>query len=191
MSAVNPIAFYIFAGVALAFSVMTVLRKNPVSSAFSLVLVFFSFAGIYAILGAHLIATLQVLVYAGAIMVLFVFVVMLLNSDSPSFDLRRTPALFRVAAALVCLALFVLFVRVFKNSPSLVQPGAFTAEAVDAAGGNTRVISELMFSEYVLPFELTSVLLLAGIVGAVALAKRHSAAKSESKKGAVHAVAGR
>jgi NADH-quinone oxidoreductase subunit J len=191
MTAINPIAFYLFAGVALAFSVMTVLRKNPVSSAFSLVLVFFSFAGIYALLGAHLIATLQVLVYAGAIMVLFVFVVMLLNSDSPSFDFRRTPALFRVAAGLVSLALFVLFVRVFKNSPSLAKPGAFTPEAIDAAGGNTRVISELMFSEYVLPFELTSVLLLAGIVGAVALAKRHTAAKTESKKGAVHAAAAR
>ena len=192
MNAVNPIAFYLFAGIALAFSMMTVLRRNPVSSAFSLVMVFFSFAGIYALLGAHLITALQVLVYAGAIMVLFVFVVMLLNSDAPSFDLRRTPGLFRIVAGLVCLALLVIFVRVFRHSPSTIAPGAFTVDAIAASGGNTRVVSELMFSEYILPFELTSVLLLAGIVGAVALAKRHGAAgRNESKKGAVDAAAAR
>ena len=87
---INPFFFYIFAGLALACSFLVILKKNPVSSAFSLVLVFFAFAGIYAMLDAHLIAALQVLVYAGAIMVLFVFVIMLLNADTPSFDMGRT-----------------------------------------------------------------------------------------------------
>ncbi|NDD92610.1 NADH-quinone oxidoreductase subunit J, partial [bacterium] len=184
MSQISPVAFYLFAGMALAFSVLTVLKKNPVASAFSLVLVFFSFAGIYALLGAHLVATLQILVYAGAIMVLFVFVVMLLNSDTPTFDLRRTPPLFRVAAALVSFSLLALFVKVFREVTITARPGPFTSAAVEAAGGNTQVISELMFSEYILPFELTSVLLLAGIVGSVALAKRHAfLAKSEPKNG--------
>jgi len=187
MSSVSPIAFYLFAGFALAFSLFTVLKKNPVASAFSLVMVFFSFAGIYALLGAHLIATLQVLVYAGAIMVLFVFVVMLLNSDAPSFDLRRTPPLFKLAAGVVVFTMLALFVRVFKGAIPSPSPGPYTAEAIQVAGGNTQVISELMFSEYILPFELTSVLLLAGIVGAVALAKRHSArAKNEVKKEVLH-----
>jgi NADH-quinone oxidoreductase subunit J len=175
MSGISPIAFYIFAGLALAFSVMTVLRKNPVSSAFSLVMVFFAFAGIYASLGAHLVATLQVLVYAGAIMVLFIFVIMLLSTDLPSLDLGRTPAWFRGAAGLLVFGLFLVLTRVFRAGSTGAPPsGPHTPEAVAAAGGNTRVLSELMFSEYILPFELTSVLLLAGIVGAVAIAKRHA-----------------
>jgi len=192
MTEINPVLFYIFAGMALGFSLMTVLKKNPVASAFSLVLAFFSFAGIYALLSAHLIATLQVLVYAGAIMVLFIFVVMLLNSDTPSLDFGRTHAVFKVMAALVSLALLVVFVYVFKHAPVPSAVGAFTVEAVAKAGGNTQVISELMFSEYVLPVELTSVLLVAAIVGAVALAKRHSRHAAVShKKGAVDVTSGR
>ncbi len=192
MSSVSPLAFYMFAGAALAFSLMTVLKKNPVASAFSLVMVFFSLAGIYASLGAHLLAALQILVYAGAIMVLFVFVVMLLNSDSPSFDLRRTPASFRVAAGIVCIGLLGLFVKVFKSAPQTAPIGAFDRSAVDVAGGNTQVIAELMFSEYILPFELTSVLLLAAIVGAVALAKRHSVSVTKpARKGSADVVASR
>jgi NADH-quinone oxidoreductase subunit J len=170
---ISPLAFYLFAGLALAFSVLTILRKNPVSSAFSLVMVFFSFAGIYALLGAHLIATLQVLVYAGAIMVLFVFVIMLLSTDVPSLDLGRTPVWLRAVAALMMLGLFGFLARTFRSDGALPAPGPHTSEAVAVAGGNTRVLSELMFSEYILPFELTSILLLAGIVGAVAIAKRH------------------
>ena len=174
MSGMSSLAFFIFAGAALAFSLMTVLRKNPVSSAFSLVMVFFCFAGIYAILGAHLVAALQILVYAGAIMVLFVFVIMLLSSDTPSLDLKKTPTWFKAAAALLVLGLFIVMTRVFRGDAPASAPGPFTPEAIAAAGGNTRVLSELMFSEYILPFELTSVLLLAGIVGAVAIAKRHT-----------------
>ena len=84
---ISPSFFYLFAGLAIACSLLVILKKNPVASAFSLVMVFFSFAGIYALLDAHLIAALQILVYAGAIMVLFIFVIMLLNADVPSFDL--------------------------------------------------------------------------------------------------------
>src|SRR5579884_913066 len=99
---INPVFFYAFAALAIACSLLTVLKKSPVASAFALVLVFFSFAGIYAILDAHLIAALQVLVYAGAIMVLFIFVIMLLNADAPSFDLGRTHISLRILSALVC-----------------------------------------------------------------------------------------
>lgn len=170
---ISPIFFYVFAALAIGFSLLVVLKKNPVASAFSLVLVFFAFAGIYALLDAHLIAALQVLVYAGAIMVLFVFVIMLLNADAPSFDMGRTHVGMRVASVALSLVLFGLFVWALKESPLTATQGAFTPERIDAAGGNTQVISELMFSEYILPFELTSVLLLAGIIGAVAIAKRN------------------
>lgn len=169
---INPIAFYVFAGVAIAFSALVVLKKNPVASAFSLVMVFFAFAGIYAIMDAHLIATLQVLVYAGAIMVLFIFVIMLLNADEPSFDMGRTHMGLKVGAGALTLVLIGTFVWALQKSPMAAPMGIFSAENIEKAGGNTRVLSKLMFSEYILPFELTSVLLLAAIVGAVAIAKR-------------------
>ena len=171
---ISPFFFYLFAGLAVACSLMVVFKKNPVASAFSLVLVFFAFAGIYAMLDAHLIAALQVLVYAGAIMVLFIFVIMLLNADIPSFDVARSHMAVKIAAMLACTALFGCFVWAFKNTTFHAPIGNFTAENVEAAGGNTRVVSELLFSSYILPFELTSVLLLGAIVGAVALAKRKS-----------------
>lgn len=169
---ISPYFFYGFAGIALASSLFVILKKNPVASAFSLVLVFFSFAGIYALLDAHLIAALQIIVYAGAIMVLFVFVIMLLNADVPSFDLGRSHVLVRIIAGCFIVAMLSIFVWAFKSSPVSKMIGEFTPEKIEAAGGNTQVLSELMFSEYILPFELTSVLLLAAIVGAVAIAKR-------------------
>jgi NADH-quinone oxidoreductase subunit J len=172
MTDFHALFFYILAGAAILCSLAVVLNKNHVSSAFALVLTFFCFAGIFALQGAHLVAALQILVYAGAIMVLFIFVIMLLGADLASFDIRRTPRLFRLAAGVLCAALLATFVWVFRHSAITGALGPFTPEAIDKAGGNTRVLSELMFSEYVLPFELTSVLLLGAIVGAVAIAKR-------------------
>jgi NADH-quinone oxidoreductase subunit J len=171
----SPLFFYLFAGMAIAFSLLTLFKKNPAASAFSLVMVFFAFAGIYAMLDAHLIATLQILVYAGAIMVLFIFVIMLLSADVPSFDLGRSHITLRGAAIALGLVLLTALTWVFKNSTVAPGTGKLTAEQVELAGGNTQVISELMFSEYLLPFELTSVLLLTAIIGAVAIAKRRAA----------------
>jgi NADH-quinone oxidoreductase subunit J len=169
---ISPVFFYFFAGLAIACSLLVIFKKNPVTSAFNLVMVFFSFAGIYVLLDAHLVAALQIFVYAGAIMVLFIFVIMLLNVDVPSFDLGRSHILMRILAGILCFAIFSIFVWVFKENPPTLVTGDFTPERIEAAGGNTQVLSELMFSEYILPFELTSVLLLSSIVGAVAIAKR-------------------
>lgn len=169
---ISPFFFYLFATLAVVCSFFVILKKNPVASAFSLVLVFFSFAGIYALLDAHLIAALQIFVYAGAIMVLFIFVIMLLNADVPSFDLGRSHFIFRIVAGALAALMFGVFAWAFKNSLLPTGLSNFTAERIDASGGNTQVLSELMFSEYILPFELTSVLLLAAIIAAVAIAKR-------------------
>lgn len=178
---ISPFFFYLFGGLAIACSLLVVLKKNPVASAFSLVLVFFSFAGIYALLDAHLIAALQILVYAGAIMVLFIFVIMLLNADVPSLDMKRSPLWAKAAAGAMSLIMICIFVWAFKESKTPAAIGQFSAEKIEAAGGNTQVLSELMFSEYILPFELTSVLLLAAIVGAVAIAKRKTSAGASVK----------
>jgi NADH-quinone oxidoreductase subunit J len=169
---ISPVFFYLFAGLAIACSMFVILKKNPVASAFSLVMVFFSFAGIYALLDAHLIAALQIFVYAGAIMVLFIFVIMLLNADVPSLGMSRSPIGVRLIAGVLCAIMLGIFVWAFKESRFPNAVGEFTPEKIEAAGGNTQVLSELMFSEYILPFELTSALLLAAIVGAVAIAKR-------------------
>ena len=169
---ISPYFFYGLGGLAIACSLLVILKKNPVSSAFSLVMVFFAFAGIYALLDAHLIAALQIFVYAGAIMVLFIFVIMLLNADVPSFDLGRTHMGVRVVAGVLSIALLCLFIWAFSKTALTGPVAEVSAEKIEAAGGNTQVVSELMFSEYILPFELTSVLLLAAIIGAVAIAKR-------------------
>lgn len=174
--AISPIFFYLFAGIAIAFALLTVIQKSPVASAFSLVVVFFCFAAIYALMSAHLVAALQILVYAGAIMVLFVFVIMLLNADSPLFDMGRTPMALRGLVGVAGALLLAAFVFVFKQSTLPTTPGPFSLEKIEAAGGNTRVLSEVLFSDYILPFELTSVLLLAGIVASIAIAKRKRAA---------------
>lgn len=178
------IFFYLFAGLALATAVLVIFQKNPVTSALNLVLTFFALSGLYVLLEAHLVAALQIFVYAGAIMVLFVFVIMLLNADSPSFDLKRTPLAIRIASIAMGFAIFLGLVWVFHNSANSVIPGRFSNEAVAQAGGNSKVLSQAMFSQYLLPFELTSALLLAAIVGAVALSKRKPrvAAKGAAKK---------
>jgi len=169
---VPALFFYAFAALAIGFSLAVVFSRNPISSAFALVMVFFSFAGIYALLDAHLIAALQVLVYAGAIMVLFVFVIMLLNADAPSFDFGRAHAGLRFAAIAGTAMLFTAFVWSFKHTPLGKGVGNLSPENIESYGGNTQVLAQLLFSKYLLPFELTSALLLAGIVGAVSIAKR-------------------
>lgn len=173
--------FYFFAVLAIAFSLVTVLKKNPAVSAFSLVMVFFCFAAIYALLGAHLISALQIIVYAGAIMVLFIFVIMLLNADGPSFDLGRSHWLLRIGSIAGCVALFGSFVWVFKHATLSPQVGNLTPAQVHTYGGNTKVISTLLFTEYLYPFELTSALILAGIVGSIAIAKRKNTPKQGAK----------
>src|SRR3954447_2571221 len=123
---ISPIFFYLFASLAVVFALLVVAKRNPVANAFSLVMMFFCFAAIYAMLDAHLIAALQVLVYAGAIMVLFIFVIMLLNADTPSLDMLRPHTTLRALSGLATLVLFALFVISFRNSPAEAPVGKMT-----------------------------------------------------------------
>ncbi|NDG84024.1 MAG: NADH-quinone oxidoreductase subunit J [Proteobacteria bacterium] len=169
------LAFSVFSTIAVFGSLMVVLKKNPVASAFALVTVFFSFAGLYAVMAAHLVAALQILVYTGAIMVLFVFVIMLLNQDSPIEDLKASSGAFKAIAALAVGVLVYLLIRVALLARGLKPAGTLTDEAVVGMGGNVQVISESLFSDHLFHFELTSFLLLGAIVGTIALAKRSTA----------------
>ncbi len=166
------LAFCIFSTIAIVGSLMVVFRSHPVGSAFSLVMVFFSFAGLYAIMGAHLIAALQILVYTGAIMVLFVFVIMLLNQDAPIRDLKESSLLFKGITGVGLLGLLFVLISTVLHARDLKPVGLLTDQKIAEAGGNVRVLSEALFSDHVFHFELTSFLILGATVATVALAKR-------------------
>jgi NADH-quinone oxidoreductase subunit J len=166
------ILFCIFATIAIASALMVILKNNPVASAFSLILCFFSFAGIYALLGAHFIAALQVLVYTGAIMVLFVFVIMLLNADEPVKDLESTSRFVVLTAAVLSGFLVWALFKLFGPIQSIQPRALHGVDVITAAGGNVMAISAILFSDHVFAFELASFLLLGAIVATIALAKR-------------------
>lgn len=165
-------AFIVFSTIAILGSLMVIFQKTPVSSAFSLVLVFFSFAGLYALLGAHFIAALQILVYTGAIMVLFVFVIMLLGQDEATTDLKDSSLLFKGVTTLGAAGLLSVFIQAVISSKDLTPKGAYSEEKINEMGGNLKAISEILFKDYVFHFELASFLILGAIVATVALAKR-------------------
>lgn len=180
---ISPTFFFFFAGIALTGALAVVFGRSAIQSAFCLVLVFFAFAGMYALLGAHFLAALQVLVYAGAIMVLFIFVIMLLNADGPSLDLGRTPFWLKGLIGLLIISLGAILVQSFRTMKFATPPAIFSPEVIGQYGGNTKVVSTLLFSDFLLPFELTSILLLSAMVGSVAIAMR----KKKSRAGGSHA----
>ncbi len=165
-------AFFILSTIAIVGSLLVVFRSNPVNSAFSLVLVFFAFSGLYALMGSHLIAALQILVYTGAIMVLFVFVIMLLNQDEPVNDLKESSWLFKGITGLGLIGLLSILIRTVYRARTITPTGPLTEEKIVEAGGNVRVLSEALFTDHVFHFELTSFLILGATVATVALAKR-------------------
>ena len=159
--------FIIFAGMAIGCAVAVVAQRNPLYSAISLIGVFVSLACLYVMLAAPFIAAVQVIVYAGAIMVLVVFVIMLLNIEEEE---RRRPRLkFLVPAALVMAAVLVAETSFIMYS---VRFSPFTPTESASNTGLTSQIGNGLFTKYLLPFEITSILLLMAIVGAMTLARR-------------------
>jgi NADH-quinone oxidoreductase subunit J len=165
------VLFYLFclSAVVCAFGVITL--KNPVSCALSLVLSLLNVAGIFAMQQAYFISAIQVLVYAGAIMVLFIFVIMLLSVDTIDQDAPKGWAP-RVIPGVLALAFFGLLATAITLGGSAPNKGAWDLNAIAASGGNVRVVSETMFSDFVPPFLIVGMLLSVAIVGAVVLAKR-------------------
>ena len=175
--------FYFFGLVAIAAAIAFVTRKSPVAAAMWLVMVMFSLAALYIMLDAQFIGTMQILVYTGAIMVVFLFVIMLLNLGSPA-DLADARGKWGYIAALfVGLALLAeVLVLTREHTVDRLIPPDLAAKIADAAahpvaGGVIGPIAAPLFKEYLLAFELTSVLLLAAIVGAVVLGKRRTDAR--------------
>jgi len=161
----EAILFFLFAGLAVVGALNLVLQRHPIHSALSLILVMVSLAVLYLLLGAEFIAAIQIIVYAGAIMVLFVLVIMLLNAgEEEHTNWSRMARYFGLPVAVaLLLELSWLLYRSWPGD-TLVQ--------ADRMVGRTAAVGQLLFKDFVLPFELTSILILVAILGAVVLAKK-------------------
>ena len=161
----------LFAGLALVASIsglLVIMQRHALYSALFLIITMGSLAGLYILLDAHFVWAVQVLVYAGAIMVLFLFVIMLLNlprEETPwaPRDLKRILSAI-VLSVVLMVELVVVVGRHFTLTPVGAAPEGF---------GTTQMIGRLLFSEFLFPFEITSIILLVAIVGAMVLAKKH------------------
>ena len=164
--------FFLFAGMAIGCGLAVVAQRNPLYSAISLVGVFISLACLYVTLAAPFIAAVQVIVYAGAIMVLVVFVIMLLNVEQEERGRNRlkflVPTAIALAAVLIAEVTFILFS--VNNPPPVVSNIGLTSS-----------IGTQLFTRYLLPFEITSILLLMAIVGAMTLARRGGLLSNEAR----------
>jgi NADH-quinone oxidoreductase subunit J len=159
------ILFVLFAFIAVACAVSLVVQKHPIASALSLIGVMGSLAVIYLLLGAEFIAAVQLIVYAGAIMVLFVFVIMLLNAGAETSKGRSWPSLVMgIPLLMVFLGLVAYLIQRLSPSLGMVTFGGYTTGPKD--------IGRSLFTNYLLPFEVTSILVLIAILGAIVLARK-------------------
>jgi NADH-quinone oxidoreductase subunit J len=165
----SPVLFGILAALLIASALGVVLSPSPIRSALSLVMTLFFVAVEFLFLDAQLVAALQIVVYAGAIMVLFLFVIMLLNLQEEPQAMAR---LGMRAAAVLLGSLFLLALVHFFVKPGISGGGTGLAGAVPAAFGSTELLAETLFTRFLFAFEITSVLLLVAIIGAVVLAKK-------------------
>jgi len=167
------IAFYVFASVAIASGLLVVLARNPVHSVLWLILTFFSAAGLMVLMGAEFVAMLLIIVYVGAVMVLFLFVVMMLDVDFA--ELREGLAEYLPLGALVGLVLVVELGLAFGHwAFAEAAPEARAAEMPAPADiGNTEALGRILYDDYILVFQLAGLVLLVAMIGAIVLTLRH------------------
>ncbi|GAC1647880.1 MAG: NADH-quinone oxidoreductase subunit J [Gemmatimonadaceae bacterium] len=168
--------FYLFGIVAVASALAFVTRRSPVAAALWLVNTMFSLAALFVMLDAQFVGVIQVLVYAGAIMVVFLFVIMLLNLGQPSelADARGLP--WKLAGSAIGVALLAeIFALTRSRTPVGITLRPESLADVAATQGAVGSVASLLFTDYLLAFEVTSVLLLAAVVGAVVLGRRADA----------------
>jgi NADH-quinone oxidoreductase subunit J len=164
--------FWIFGVIAMLSALLCITRRNPVGSALWLVVTLFALAAMFALLDAQFIAAMQVLVYAGAIMVLFLFVIMLLNLGRPGPTDIKGPVGLLLTTVLAAALLLLLRPLSHAAPPDAVQLPPGLIAAAQEREGMVGAVAGPLFDTYLIPFEIASLLLLAAIVGAVVLAKR-------------------
>jgi NADH-quinone oxidoreductase subunit J len=166
----ETLLFWLLAVIALTAAVSMVIQRNPVHSALSLIVTLLSQAGLFLLLSAHFLAVIQVIIYAGAIMVLFLFVIMILDvqrTDTTSSRIRMQKSL----GLLLGVVFFVQTVLVLRSRP--VREMVVTAATpLDPDFGTAAALGRALFSHYVLPLQLAAVLLFVALIGAVVLSKR-------------------
>jgi NADH-quinone oxidoreductase subunit J len=162
--ALPDIIFYLFAALTLACGAMVLLSRNPVTSAMFLVLTIVSMAGLFVLLHAFFLAAVQILVYAGAVMVLFLFVIMLL--DLKEEERRKIKSFGLIGGVIAVGAIFAIFTKsLWTTRPGYNLP-------TPQLDGATIPLGKLLFTEYLLPFEIVSILLLVAMVGVILLSKK-------------------
>lgn len=159
-------SFYVVAILTLFGGLGTVLSKNPIHSVIYLILTFFSLSAIYILLNAQFVAAVNIIVYAGAIMVLFLFVVMFLNLKAQDNEMNKNSVMLGAAGIAFVLGLLIVLVVRTTNMPK-INPYTYNSKT-----GLIETLGELLYSKYLLPFELVSVLFLVAMAGAVMLGKR-------------------
>jgi len=168
----ESLLFIIMSLIIIACAIGVVFQKNPIYSAVFLIQTMVSLAVLYVLLHAQFVAAVQVMVYAGAIMVIFVFVIMLLNLNKDDLEGDRNKLPMQKPAAIILGLMLVVMIGVIMTR-TIYQgaQGEYTPEVMDQIG-NTQLVGKMLFTKYVLPFEIASILLFAAIVGAIVLAKK-------------------
>jgi NADH-quinone oxidoreductase subunit J len=165
----DTVLFYLFAALVLGGAILTITRRSAVHSAMFLILSLAGTAGLYLLLRAEFLFAVQIILYVGGIMVLFLFVIMLVNLDQAA-RLRQFNRQWAIALACVVLVGVQVFYFIWKGA------GAFrlaqAAEPAPSDRGNVELVADVLFSEYLLPFEIASLLLLVAVVGSVIMAKK-------------------
>jgi len=177
---VATLVFFYFAGVIVLTSLLVVALRNPIYSALSLLIMFFHVAGLYVTLRAEFLAAVQIIVYAGAILVLYLFVVMLLNVKREERYHQQFPIGAFLGLTILTEVLLLAYHRSSANEPApplsqaarTMSNGQSVATGVAPAVGNTETIGEVLYSTYLFPFEVASLILLVAMIGAIILAKR-------------------
>jgi len=162
------ILFYILATITLSTAFLTIYSKNPIHSAIYLVICFFSIAGHYLLLNAQFLAIVHIIVYSGAIMILFLFTIMLMNLNKE--DEVHKPRITRFGAVVVFCLLSIIMITIFINSKTIMGEYDLSGEDYQSI----KKLGKVLLNEYMVPFEFASVLLLVAMIGAVLLSKKET-----------------
>lgn len=162
----DNILFYILSGISIGSALLVVLSKNPIYSVLSLIITFASISGHLLLLSAEFLAIVNLIVYAGAIMVLFLFVIMMLNLNETTE--KNSNLISKLAATGAAGLLLISLVYIFKS----YQVGQFSTQTLTEDFGSAHQLGKILFNEFLLPFEISSVLFLSAMIGAVMLGKK-------------------
>lgn len=163
--------FYILSAITLGTAFLTIYSRNPIHSAIYLVICFFSIAGHYLLFNAQFLAVVHIIVYSGAIMVLFLFTIMLMNLNKE--DEVHKPRITRLGAVVVISLMCLIFIAIFINSKTIV--GEYDNNGEDFQ--SIKKLGQVLLNEFMVPFEYASVLLLVAMIGAVLLSKKEKTTK--------------